>query len=75
MEKDTRFKIYTKLNIHLSFSDRIRVLFGKTVNTYTTIETDKEVVVLRSSTRTRVGDFFPKKQKGYGTIINKQPAQ
>lgn len=73
-EETKGFDIHNTAEIHLSYMDRIRVLFGKPIINNTTIVVDKEVIILESSAKPHVDDIFPKRQKG-GCLEMYQPEE
>jgi len=55
MELPFRDKIYLNIEVHLSFLDKIRILFGAEVKLIAEIDTQNEVGDTRSSSSIKIG--------------------
>jgi len=62
---DHKDVIHNHVTTYFSFVDRLKILFGKPVYSHSEIYTmDDEVNIVFSTTKTRVSDWFPKKNIG-----------
>ena len=61
---EENWKIYQHHEIHLSFQDRLRVLCGKKIRVYGTIETEKEAEVVKGYSKVVVDTLFMRIPKG-----------
>ncbi len=73
MEKSTKqpFTVFTVSTIGLNFLERIRVLFGKEIVLSLDVELDNEVIVLNTTSSTKVRPFFKPRPRNAGAMIDR----
>lgn len=60
--------ISNRTRIGLGYMDRLRVVFGKEIRVDIEIDTDREVVVSKTTAKTTVQPFFKPKPSKYGLV-------